>query len=292
MLASLRKASISAVRALPEIRGRGKLATVVNGAFLLAGASPDVTTTMNEGHRLILDTRVPSQLWAAYLGDYDSSNISALRQFVQPGAAVLDVGANVGCYTVPLAKAGAYVHAFEPVPQNAARLRKNVALNQLDGSVKIHELALSSEPGWADITLREDFVGGGEVGNAAIMIGDGKDVQFATIRVPLARLDDLSISELDGRRIAAVKLDIEGHEDHFLRGARSTLELHRPAILMEVNRWFYARRGLDLDTMLPGLLPPGYRPHCIDGRSLRAVQSLSSIADLDNVLLIADSVGS
>jgi FkbM family methyltransferase len=285
MLASLRRASIAAVRALPRVRGRGKLAAAMSGALLRAGASPLVTTTMNAGHRLILDTRVPAQLWAAYLGDYDRVNVEALRRFIQPGSLVLDVGANIGFYSVPLATAGARVLAFEPVPQNVQRLRQNVLLNGLEHVITIYPVALSSESGSADITLREDFAGG-EVGNAAIAIADGKDGGFPTVTVPLARLDDLFPLIGAGSSIAVIKLDIEGHEDHFLRGARSTIGEHRPVILMEMNRWYYERRNLDLDVLLPTLLPVEYRPHRVDETGPVPIDTLSSIENVADVLLI------
>jgi FkbM family methyltransferase len=278
--------SIAAVRAMPRVRGRGKLAALMSAALVRAGASPVVTTTMNGGHRLILDTRVPSQLWAAYLGDYDRANVAVLRRFLRPGGIALDVGANIGCYTVPLALADARVLAFEPVPQNAARLRENVALNGFGRIVDIYEIALGSEPGSAEITLREDFASGGEVGNAAIVIADGKDGGFRTIAVPLARLDDLMPSIGRGARIDVVKLDIEGHEDHFLRGASRTITENRPVILMEMNRWFYRRRGLDLDALLPTLLPGGYRPHRVSETGPVLIDAFSAIEDTADVLLV------
>jgi FkbM family methyltransferase len=286
MLASLQRASIAAVRALPPVRGRGKLAAAMSGALLRAGASPLVATTMNAGHRLILDTRVPSQLWAAYLGDYDRANLAALRRFIRRAGLVLDVGANIGFYSVPLAIAGARVLAFEPVPQNVARPRQNVALNGLERAIDIHAVALSSEAGSAEITLREDFAGGGGVGNAAIAITDGKDGEFATVNVPLARLDALFPSIGAGGHIDVIKVDIEGHEDHFLRGARATIIEHRPVILMEMNRWYYERRGLDLDALLPTLLPDGYRPHSISEKGPAPIDSLSAIESAADVLLI------
>lgn len=285
MLARLQTISIAAVRALPRMRGRGKLAAALSSALVHAGARPVVTTTLRAGHRMILDLRVPSQLWAAYLGEYDRANIAALRRFTRRGGLFLDVGANVGFYSVPLALAGARVLAFEPVPQNVSRLRENVALNALEGAVTIYAVALSSEAGTAEITLREDFARGGEVGNAAIPIADGRDGAFTTVSVPLVRLDDLFPSTAGGR-IDVVKVDIEGHEDHFLRGAQSTIAAHRPVILMEMNRWFYQRRGLDLDALLPSLLPADYLLHRVGDEGPQSIAALSEIENTHDVLLV------
>lgn len=288
MLTGLQRASITIVRALPPIRGRGKLAAALSKALLHAGARPLVTTKMNAGHQLVLDMRVPSQLWAAYLGEYDRANLAALLRFVRRGGMALDVGANIGFYAIPLALAGAQVLAFEPVPQNIARLRENVVLNRLDATITIYPIALSSKAGFAEITLREDFEDGGGVGNAAIMIDDGKE-RFATISVPTVSLDDLLPPIQAGRQLDLIKLDIEGHEDHFLRGARATLRESRPVILMEMNRWYYERRGLNLDELLPTLLPPGYKPHRIArGGGAVPIRTLSEIENAHDVLLVPE----
>jgi len=57
------------------------------------------------------------------------------------------------------------------------------------------------------------------------------------------------------QRLDIVKLDIEGHESHFLKGARNTLRAHRPVLLIEINRWHYLMQGL---VMISPLLPPQY----------------------------------
>lgn len=63
------------------------------------------------------------------------------------GAVVVDVGANVGAFTVLAAQAGAFVHAYEPCPANRARLEHHVGLNGVADRVTIHPEAVAAKTG-------------------------------------------------------------------------------------------------------------------------------------------------
>ncbi len=94
-------------------------------------------------------------------GEYDEGKIALLAALIRPGATFVDLGANIGFYTVPLAVAakagGGVVAAFEPHPANYRRLSENVALNGLNDYVRLFELGLSSEEGEAELVLRQGF---------------------------------------------------------------------------------------------------------------------------------------
>jgi FkbM family methyltransferase len=167
----------------------------------------------------------------------------------------VDAGANIGLWTVPLARhlapLGGHVVAVEPIPANAARLRENLSLNGLDAVVDVHEVAVSDRAGTAALSLREDFRGGAATGNAAIVIDDGTDSAFRTIVVPTVPLDTLLAT---ATRVDFVKADLEGHEDRFLAGAADTLGRCRPVIVCEWNRVYYTRRGVDPTAAVSDLL--------------------------------------
>lgn len=258
----VRSFMVGMMRALPRIRGHGRLASALNKWTLRKGVSPVATATMNLGHRLILDCRVPAHVQALYRGDYDDARIRVLAELLEPGGCFLDAGANIGFYSVPLglvAKCrGARVVAVEPLLTNVNRLRGNLELNNVLDVVVVMGIGLSSEARCGELVLREDFAEGSTVGNASVVIEDGQDTEFKRTKVTLARLDDLW-SSLSAERLDIAKLDVEGHEDLVLKGGRATVARFRPVILVEANLFYYRRRGVDFGGAIRAQLPEGYR---------------------------------
>src|SRR5262245_5586246 len=109
-------------RSLPQFRGKGRAALRI-GSFLTArGADPIVYCKMVAGHRLRLYFRVQFQCRTYFTGEYDEAKVSTLSSFLRRNGVALDVGANIGFYTVPLARVArdlqAKVVAVEPVAIN------------------------------------------------------------------------------------------------------------------------------------------------------------------------------
>lgn len=237
--------------------GHKPVSTVANYAFLGLGCDPIATASMRLGHRMHIDLRSWTERYAYYSGVYqDEELIAAALRLLPDNAVVLDVGANIGFFTVPLAARSGTLHAFEPLPSNFKRLEENLRLNGL--TAHTWQCGLSSERTELEITLREDFQHGGQTGNAAIVIDDGHDQQFTRIKIPVRTLDDFAAEHgLD--RLDLIKIDIEGHEDLFFEGGQQTLTRTRPTVLMEVNTPYFVRRGVVLKERLAETLPPDYR---------------------------------
>jgi FkbM family methyltransferase len=206
---------------------------------------PVTTAPMKLGYRMRVDLRSRTEVFSYYSGHYDTGWIRAAVELLQSGGVALDIGGNVGFWSVPLAQRGR-VHAFEPVPNNADRIDENARLNHVD--VAVHRMALSDIPGSLRLSLREDFERGACTGNAAVVI-DQADERFSVIDVPTETLDAWATNaSLD--RLDVVKLDVEGHEDRVLTGGRQTLARFRPVIFMEWNSDYYARRGVNPTSVL------------------------------------------
>jgi FkbM family methyltransferase len=157
--------------------------------------------------------------------------VHLLRDLVTVDSVAIDVGAHIGDYTYSLCKcvgAGGRVIAIEPQPDLARRLV--VATTRLNLPVTVHNVALSSKEGEADLLIPMEH-GRNLIGFATLerRAGDGK-----SYRVPLRRLDDLC-REIDGK-ICFLKVDVEGHELEVFRGGVQTLKRHRPNLIVEIEQ--------------------------------------------------------
>jgi FkbM family methyltransferase len=275
--AHLRDAVAAAWSGLPRrLRMSGaRYVEPLNKAALAAGADPLVTVRMRLGHVLRLDLRSGTEWFSYYSREFDDRRVATARRLLRaPGAVAVDAGANIGLWSVPLARhlvpLGGRLLALEPMPANARRLRENLALNGLAGVADVREVAVSDRVGSAALSLREDFRDGAATGNAALVIDDGTDDEYRQIEVRTAPLDDLVGA---GDRVDFVKADLEGHEDRFLLGAVRTLRRCRPVAVLEWNRVYYERRGIDPTAATADLL------HDLDYRCLRCTPSGWSASD-------------
>lgn len=142
----------------------------------------------------------------------------------------LDIGANQGLYSVLAARNRhcVAVHAFEPVPQVAALLARNLALNDV-GRVVVHRHAVSDRPGAVEIAFDP-----GHTGTSSLRRAEGGLAAGAGT----VRLETIDHSGLDARVPAdgpriLVKIDVEGHE------ATVVSELVKCRFLPRVEAIFY-----------------------------------------------------
>ena len=156
-------AAATVTRHSPHFRGLGRLYSLFNRMIISAGADPVVTANMRDGSRIVVDLRTNTDVHAYYRGEYDPTLLGAVRHLIDPSACLIDVGANIGFYSVAIGlhlrtmNAGGKVAAFEPLGTNYQRLLENLKLNDLTGHCVAYNLGLSNRSTDAIITLREDF---------------------------------------------------------------------------------------------------------------------------------------
>ena len=248
--AAAARVTAAACRRMPEQRmPRPDGLSRLNRALVGLGAGPVVEAPMCGGHTMRVDLRSGSEWYAFYSGRYDAGHIAAMQRLMRrEGTVAVDAGANVGFWTVPLARRAAELRgrviAVEPVPANARRLQENIRRNRLGAHAEVLTVALSDGTGQCLVTLREDFENGAPTGNAAVLIDDGGDERFESLTVDTVSLDVL-LEQRGNPDVDVIKADIEGHEDRFLAGAARTLARSRPAVFLEWNPVYFARRGID-----------------------------------------------
>lgn len=159
-----------------------------------------------------------------YVGLHEFNDMAFVAHFLRPDELFVDVGANVGSYTI-LAGSGVGAHciAFEPDPKAFEWLRRNVDLNGISANVEMRQEALGSGSGHVSFTVGRDTV------NHVVLDQQQTD---DTRLVAMTTLDDA----LAGRTPVMIKIDVEGFETDVISGARAAIKNpHLSCVLMELN---------------------------------------------------------
>ena len=184
-----------------------------------------------DGLRVQLLSNSQASQACLYFGIGDWPSMQFLRRYLRPGDLCADIGANVGIYTLLMARCAgsSNVHAFECLPTNIHKLRANLKLNGFDGNagVVVHDVALADHDSWmllqqgdGDVTASTSPLSGGS--NEIQLPPPGIEMQW----VQACRLDGLNWSE----RFAYIKMDVEGAEQLVLRGSEHLLSRCAPMV--------------------------------------------------------------
>lgn len=162
-------------------------------------------------------------------GNYEYYESRFIREIVQLNDHVLDIGANIGWFTIMMARLvgeSGRVHAFEPRPVTFEHLSMSVAESRLFKNVVLYQKALSDESGTAYITWRpaDRNPGNSWISKQPTGAATKQD------RVSIVRLDDLSIEP-----VSFIKIDVEGAEPSVFRGGEKLISRDKPVILSEIN---------------------------------------------------------
>jgi FkbM family methyltransferase len=147
-------------------------------------------------------------------GNSEERNMSYLKKIVMPGQIVVDVGANIGIYSVVLAKwvgKQGHVFAFEPAPDNIKLLRKTIKLNQFD-NITITQKAISNKPGIASFYLVDGI-------SSHSLMDYGKSID--KIDVEVETLDNF-FQDYE-KPIDFIKIDAEGYDFKVILGMQNII---------------------------------------------------------------------
>ena len=145
-----------------------------------------------------------------------------IADYLRPGDRFLDVGANVGLYSLlaaALVGSTGHVDAFEPATVPSLRLQEAIDLNQLNSTVSIHGYAVTDHAGTVDF--------GFSVDDCQSHVRRLEEQEGSSVSIPAVRLDDYSSATV----YAMAKFDIEGHEPLALAGASAMLAAGNPAVM-------------------------------------------------------------
>lgn len=198
----------------------------------------------------------------AVTGEYSGAEIDLYQAILRPGDVALDIGANVGVFSVAMGLAvgsSGRVLAFEPQPSMFALLERNLARHGLTHA-EAHRAIVHSTEGESEFLDMRQPPPGRMVNFGAFGIGTRTYASFgATVPTPVRSVDGLRLERCD-----LIKIDVEGSESHALAGAERTLAACRPVLSVECDQ------PEPLAPSIDRLLADGYRLWRFRGTNMRA----------------------
>jgi FkbM family methyltransferase len=201
-----------------------------------------------ERSKLIIHKGMTGATGNLYCGLHEFEDMLFLLHFLRKNDLFLDVGANIGSYTI-LASSHVFANtiSIEPVPSTFNHLVKNVLINFSQERVEVMNIALGSKKCFVDFTSNFDTVN---------HVATKSDTE--SIKVSVEKLDDIL---LDKKVPILIKIDVEGFETEVLNGAaNSILSNELKAIIVELNG-SGLRYGYDENLIHEKLLVSGFKPY-------------------------------
>lgn len=154
------------------------------------------------GYKMLLDDNDVMQI---SLFDYEPIETEIVKTHVKKNDVVVDVGANIGYYTLLMAKNDAFVHSYEPEPNNFGLLEKNVILNNFSSNVTLYNKAVSDFIGHSKLSLSDISTGQHKLSNNSSSV----------------RTIDVDVTTIELDKIDFAKIDVEGGEFSVLKGMKT-----------------------------------------------------------------------
>ena len=185
------------------------------------------------------------------LGGFEPNTLKLYTNIVKPGDTVLDIGANVGAHTLPLARLvgnQGKVIAFEPTRYAIGKISANIELNkELIDRISVNQVMLV-----ADDNERLES----EIYSSWPLFEKGKNVhpehlgKLMNTEGAVATTLDLALKRYKIKKIGFMKIDVDGHEYSVINGGKETLLTHRPLILMELAPYLFDPKSCKFENMI------------------------------------------
>ncbi len=233
-----------------RLRAVARFARWQLGSRILPGP---VAVQFVDDARLLVEAGMAGATGSVYAGLHELADMAFVLHLLRPHDLFIDVGANVGTYTViASAAAGARTIAVEPIPQTFQHLLDNIYLNRLDNRVDARNIGIGRTLGELSFTTDLDCV------NHVVRPAETTN---ATIVVPATTLDELTTREAP----CCIKVDVEGFEHEVVTGGNAALR--QPsllAVILELTNLgkHYGHAELEVHRQMLdfGFLPCRYHP--------------------------------
>lgn len=202
--------------------------------------------------------KVYRRLYFSYKNVIDRHLIATARRLAKPGTHVIDVGANIGFFSVAVAqRADASLLAFEPDRQNYQNLVSVTLEHGLGSRIHPYMLALSDTTGTGSFYLSDLAPTDHKLINSR---------SSKTVDIEMIRLDDFFSRHADLAKtpVSLIKIDVQGAELLVLHGMCQTLQANNyPPILVEYSPDDLQHAGVSPKEFFDAFGTLGYRPHTL-----------------------------
>lgn len=199
--------------------------------------------------------------------DYEAEELKMMQRFLNKDSVILDIGANIGWYSLNIAKdvPQGYIMAFEPVPKTFQYLKKNIELNNIH-NVKLYNFGL--------LETNDDviFYYDPKLSAATSLRNLHEDRKKIKIKCKIKRMDDFSkkIPKID-----FIKCDVEGAEIFVIKGGIKTIKKHLPILFLEMLRKWSAKFNYHPNDIIKILSDIGYDCYFIKNGALVKIKEVN-----------------
>ncbi len=239
----------------------------------------EVEAQSNDGCTFLLRMPDDASWFSIYFdGNFETGTLELMKKVVKSDDVILDIGANLGWYTVHLAKLLPirHCHAFEPVPNIYDKLKKHCEINGVSSKVTLNQCALGDQNGTIELHTFPDLPHGHS------SISTLGKTNYVTSHAPMFKLDDF-IASNNLEKIDFIKMDVEGAEALVLSGALELLKRKDPPVwVIELNIETAASFGHRPADLLNTLLSHNdYDLYKVD-RGWGSTRRMKSVDDYEN----------
>ena len=218
-----------------------------------------------ENSKLIITKGLAGATGNLYCGLMEYNEMGFLLHFLKPADTFVDIGANIGSYTIlASSQVKANSISIEPLQETFKKLIDNILINKVEQNVKAFNIGLGSEIGKIHFTQSLDTIN---------HVATKEEID--TIEVKIDTLDNLLMNE---QCPSLIKIDVEGYENEVINGAEKILENQSlKAIIIELNG-SGSRYGYDDENIHLKLLQYGFKPYCYNpkGKELKALKTFGN----------------
>ena len=163
---------------------------------------------------------------------FEAGSPKRLLPYVEAGSTVVDVGANIGFFTLPFARwvgPEGRVIALEPEGENHRRLAARLAAAGLSERVSVFEAAAAEKSGRLRLAVNPDHPG-----DHKLTADNAENSEGPSVEIDAYALDDL-LAKQSGPPVSLMKIDVQGAELRVVQGTLGVIERDRPALLVEID---------------------------------------------------------